>query len=360
MTRVDLHASRPRPDLDERPESEPPRSGISKRQPAPIPAAPSSAGVRQLVERYSSPQLPTTRLANQREAQVLAHPAVQHLPAEARADLRAILATLRQGPEAMRIHHLEKLQLLFDTPFAGDPNGTAPTALERDVHADVDASLTRHARQLKAGTIDPRREERLSGAERTWTERRGRDGTTFLVDRTRMDAIVVKVKVKLGEVSCEAMKVKIVALEDAIEKEASTRGYTVDLVFSKRSGPDVFEVDVDDRQWADELNWAGGADVLAHELHHALGLDDRYDRIESHADNPHMPMAERLYWFREELRKGVDTRAEFSQMDDHTRPVLAEDICAVVGGNRKACLAARLPLDPPNLPPLDPGFSPHR
>jgi hypothetical protein len=313
-------------------------------------AAPGSPAVRFLTQQFASRLLPTTELANRLEARVLDARATKELPAAARADLRAILAQLRAGPEAERIYYLGKLRLLLNTPYKGPAQDGPASELEQQLHAAVDASLKEYSKQLASGAIDPRREEALSEGKRKWTRRTGADGKTYRVDATRLDAIVVKVKVKLTFVHCEYMKQKIPLLEDAIEKAASARGYDVDLTFSKRSGPDVFEVEVDDRVWPNQANWADGAEVLAHELCHVLGLDDRYDRIEAHADNRNMSHAERLYWFREELRKRPDPRGDYSKLGDHAQPLLSEDVCAIVQDASAACLEARIPLDPPGVP----------
>ena len=65
------------------------------------------------------------------------------------------------------------------------------------------------------------------------------------------------------------------------EKASATRGYSVDLQFSNTSGPDVFEVKVNPEGWTDSGNWsplaANGPVTLAHEMHHLLGLPDRYN-----------------------------------------------------------------------------------
>ena len=71
----------------------------------------------------------------------------------------------------------------------------------------------------------------------------------------------------------------------------------MDIVFVDTSGPDVFEFTVKFCEWPNSGNWASAPAILSHEVHHALGLHDRYDYIESHASNPDMNVEMRLHWF---------------------------------------------------------------
>jgi hypothetical protein len=147
---------------------------------------------------------------------------------------------------------------------------------------------------------------------------------------------------------------KIKEFEDAIEKAASRTGYTVDLEFVNQRGSDVFEVKVDAKHWPVTDNWPGGSETLAHELHHLLGLDDRYDYIEAHADNQFMPVNERVYWFAVQMMKPPDPRGFASLMDNQfTGTLLSEDVCAVLQDHSQACLDARKEWDPPGLPAYD-------
>ena len=128
-------------------------------------------------------------------------------------------------------------------------------------------------------------------------------------------------------------------MEDGIEKHSSTTGYTVDLVFVDAGGPDVFTVGVDPSQPVTATNWVGDDLGLAHELHHLLGLGDRYDYITSHAANPTMPMADRLHWFRVQLRQTEPENPE-SIMGGGAHP-LDDDVCRVAGLDLATCTTAR-------------------
>ena len=107
-----------------------------------------------------------------------------------------------------------------------------------------------------------------------------------------------------------------------------------------KSAKDVFTVGVDATQWITAGNWVGGAAGLAHELHHLLGLDDRYDYIEAHAANPKMDVPDRLHWFRVQMGKAPDPEGESSIMGKGKHP-LDDDVCRVAGLDLATCTAAR-------------------
>jgi hypothetical protein len=72
------------------------------------------------------------------------------------------------------------------------------------------------------------------------------------VDKSDPNNIVVRIKIHLvprgGGTDADVAQVR--SLEDAAEKAASTRGYTVDIVYVDASGPDdVFEVGVNPGKW---------------------------------------------------------------------------------------------------------------
>jgi len=130
------------------------------------------------------------------------------------------------------------------------------------------------------------------------------------------------------------------SLEDAIEKAGSTRGYTLNLEFVDRDGPDVFTVAADVSLWPTAGNLVGGVRTLAHEIHHLLGLEDRYDYIESHAGNARLRMAARLRWFHEQMGRADDPQRHQSLMGSGNL-LLDEDVCRVAGLDLAACATAR-------------------
>jgi hypothetical protein len=185
-------------------------------------------------------------------------------------------------------------------------------------------------------------------------ERTGEQGKKYKVDRSDPTNIRVKIKVKLNGAPDEVSKIK--GLEDAIERSISmtTKGYYVDIVFVDTAGPDVFEFTVKFCEWPNSGNWASSPVTLSHEVHHALGLADRYDYIESHAGNPDMNPEMRLHWFVEQMKKTASARDPYSKMARNDNPLLAEDVCAVAfpaGADRNNCISARKSLDPAAVPP---------
>jgi hypothetical protein len=126
-------------------------------------------------------------------------------------------------------------------------------------------------------------EEKIVASGTNTTTRFGQKNKKFTVDRSDVNNIRVKIKVKLIGAAAEVEKIK--KLEDAIERSVSlsTKGYHLDIVFVDNTGDDVFEFTVNFCVWPNSLNWASPPDALSHEVHHALGLGDRYDYIEAHA-----------------------------------------------------------------------------
>ena len=172
---------------------------------------------------------------------------------------------------------------------------------------------------------------------RDWTPRRGENGTLFFVDTRSLDLLRVRVKVRLlpGPGATTADVENIRKLEDGIEKAASARGYSVDLQFVDQPGPDVFDVKVNPAGWTDSRNWsalaAQGPQTLAHELHHLLGLPDRYNYIDAHAGNADMEIGDRLIWFRVQMQRTYDLDLDQRSIMGHGQSVTETDIDEVAG-----------------------------
>lgn len=243
-------------------------------------------------------------------------------------------------------YFLEKLKLLFDTPEA-PPGGSAPepgSVTERN-RARVERAVAQERERLatpQAQSEINRQEQIADDPSRVWTPRRGRNGKTFLVDRTDPTHIVVRVKIRLvarGASTAEDAT-NMVFLEDAAERLAETSGYTLDIVFTDTDGPDVFTVGTDVSKWPTSGNIVGNARTLAHEIHHLLGLDDRYNYIEAHAANRHMRIPDRLYWFLQQMRRTPDPDASRSLMGSGNT-LLDDDVCRVAGLDPATCVPAR-------------------
>ena len=282
------------------------------------------------------------------EQKIRQNPAYRSLSAGDRGVAEWILWRASLGDPQKRAYYLGKLDTLFNTPYVKRSVGEAE--LEKINNAEVDAAL---ARERARGDVFKGEEEQSSASARL-TSRVGFNGIRYQVDGRDPRAVVVKLKVHLtGKPELIA---KIKELEDAIEKAASTKGYRVDLEFVNKWGADVFHVKANPKEWPTADIWATGVETLAHELHHLLGLDDRYDYIEAHAANKFIPTSERLYLFAIQMMKPDDPRGFASFMDNQfSGTLLSEDVCRVLQDHSARCIDARKEWDPPGLPAYDTG-----
>jgi hypothetical protein len=293
------------------------------------------------------------------EAQIMATAEYKALNPVARGRATWIIAQAKTKPlgdaKGERLYYLKKLLIAITTPYngvtTGGGYGCSPDTEKknRDV---VDKAIK--SEQLWGGAYSDVDEQIVATGTNT-VERTGEQGKKFTVDRTDPKNIRVKIKVKLNGAPAEVDKIK--GLEDAIERSISmtTKGYYVDIVFVDAPGPDVFEFTVKFCEWPNSGNWASSPVTLSHEVHHALGLPDRYDYIESHAANRDMNVEMRLQWFVEQMKKAGGPRDPFSKMAASSNPLLAEDVCAVAfdaGPDRQKCIEARKSLDPVGVPAL--------
>ncbi len=245
---------------------------------------------------------------------------------------------------------------------AAPPPGAAPSVEETN-RADTERSMYEERSRLfyTPGSSAENVEELASAeSERAgrFKKRKGMEGGTFEVDAADLTNIVVRAKVflrlkkrtkgkKQPQAEFEALQKQdkddlamVKELEDGIEKASAALGYTVDLQFVDKGGPGVFTADVDMNRWTDAGNFVGTAADLAHELHHLLGLDDRYNYIEAHATNDQMVMKERIYWFRQEMNRTFS--ASDSLMDSaRTGHILPDDIAGVSGAKATDVEAAQ-------------------
>jgi len=255
-----------------------------------------------------------------------------------------------------RSYYLKKLKIALTTPTtvtggSATAYGCSPEAAAEN-RKEVEDALKIEERWWSDGMFADVEETAVaSGTNKT--RRKGQGGKVFYVDRSDPRNIRVQMKVRLSGAAAEVESIK--KLEDAIERESHAKGYYLDIVFVDTSGPDVFEFSVKFCEWANSGNWASGPTTLSHEVHHALGLGDRYDYIESHADNTQMSVEMRVYWFAEQMKKATGARDPYSKMDTSSNPLLAEDICAVAfepGPARQKCIDERKDLDPTGIPSL--------
>lgn len=270
------------------------------------------------------------------------HADALHTPGETKRIAERIMTNARSRDNCL--YYVQNLQMLFSTPETPAANVAAQFGpVLAQAAQDEQSRLADPAAQAQAGfeeglTNDPtRRWERIAGS---------RDMTGFpkhyFIDRSDLSNIFVKVAVRPRGRIKYVDQVK--QLEDAIEKESSVLGYTVNLSFTATGGSNVFETNVDPSQWPTSGNWVGDAPTLAHELHHMLGLDDRYNYIESHSGNPDMYIANRIHWFQVEFDRQPDPMIRSSFMGEGTL-VTDQDICEVAqSGDVAACVSRRASL----------------
>ena len=277
--------------------------------------------------------------------EIKASPAYRALNRNDRARADRILAKIAAKPlQAERYYLYRKLKQLFDTPVKPAATITAETqTATATAAAQEQARLATPAAQAdvdveEKASADPQRAKR-------WVAIKGKfGGGTYFVDRTSPRDIVIRAEILLiptGTGTAKDVKA-IKAMEDAIEKAASTKGYRIDIKFVDVASPYTFKVEVNPSRWEVATNWSGGDPRgFAHELHHLFAFElDRYSYIEAHSTNQSMAVDQRLVWFEKELSKPARFNDPTSIMDLAPHPN-ESDVCTVAGLDVKNCVAAR-------------------
>lgn len=274
---------------------------------------------------------------------IVALDAYRGLNARARAIANHIIDGARGS--ACPMFYITELRALLDTPD-NPPEQTAAELRQESVEA-AEAERTRLQDPAGAALVGVEEAATASPARR-WRSATGEGGTRYRIDDRDPANVYVHMRVRLrarGSGTAEDVA-RTASLEDAIETIAATRGYVLDIEFVRRGGRDVFDVGVDPSEWTTSRNWVGDAEGIAHEAHHLLGLEDRYDYL-THARNPDLGVEDRLYWFREQMVRAPDVMSEHSMMRDHSQGTLnEEDVCALTSGPYRDCLVARFALRP--------------
>ena len=297
---------------------------------------------RQQIQRDGTGELRLSEACTRLEDDVRRTPAFVALSVDGRTLAEEVIAEAGKRPVDVRHSLLLKLEALFITPVK-------PLAT---ISAETKAS-TVTAESAEKKRLAVRAQSNLAGVEekaskdpkRAWTPIKGKfGGGTYHVDRSSPTQIFVKATVYLhatGTGTIDDVR-RIKAMEDAIEKAASTKGYSVDVNFVGGPQPGAFDVEVDPSRWEDATNWSGGKPLgFAHELHHMFAFElDAYDYIETHTKNESMQVVDRLIWFRKELSKPANHNDPTSIMSRAEHPN-DSDVCSVSGMDMKACLDAR-------------------
>jgi hypothetical protein len=314
------------------------------------------------IQCQPKPNLPSdkTNEANDLEKRILANPIYLKLTNESKATVLRIIAQSKTkdigDAKGQRNYYLKKLEIAITTPFNGTETGKAEYGCSSDADKK-NRETVKEALKIEEhwGGAYSDVDEKQVATGTNKVNRRGQGGKLFTVDRSDPRNIRAKIKIKLNGKPDEVSSIK--KLEDAIERAVSidTKGYYLDIEFVNTRGLDVFEFTVNFCEWPNSGNWASSPVTLSHEVHHALGLDDRYDYIESHAHNSQMNVPMRLVWFDKQMMKSSGPRDSFSKMDTSSNPLLAEDVCAVAfsdGPERTKCIEARKDMDLATVPPI--------
>jgi hypothetical protein len=302
------------------------------------------------------------------------------------ADKQVVETIIRNARRSatLRDYYLSWLGRLLSTEDA--PKADTAAANNKERAAAVQTAQAKQAETEQMNLIDAhyalieqlREEDAAADPSRVWTTLLGGLDVTnkqklYRVDRSNLRNIVVQIKVHLRGTAGVIRDVE--ALEDDIEKHAQLPGYTIDVVFVRTTvnpdthdEPDVFELNTNPDGWTDQVTWGAGTETLTHELHHLLGLDDRYDYIEMHSQNANMSMHWRLYWFDVQMWRNRHRRPGLEQTQEKGDPEgvflspmgnypakkpLPSDICVVVQEqNQQRCKQTRTAVSPP--PPLPP------
>jgi hypothetical protein len=254
-----------------------------------------------------------------------------------------IIANIEKKPGwPVRHSYILKLKTLFVTKEKPPAVVSAETKGSTQVAVVSERKRVAKPEAAKNITLE---EKASSDPSRVWVAIKGKfGGGTYYVDRSNPSNIVVKAKVylKIAGTGTAADISNIKQMEDGIEKAASMKGFTVDVTFVKAPDAETFTADVDPSRWEDATNWSGGEPRgFAHELLHMFAFEvDRYNYIESHAENESMVIGSRLHWFNVQLQKPDNWDNPLSIMGYGQHP-LDDDACRVAGLDIAICVAAR-------------------
>src|SRR5260370_27397708 len=181
-----------------------------------------------------------------------------------------IIKPIDKKPEADRPTLFQSLFDALNTAVKA-PEKIAKETSESTVAAEAEGKVRlSEPKQAQPSGID---EEQSADPARknAWEPVKGKfGGGTYYIDRRSATDIHIKAKIYLhaaGKGTDEDVK-GVKAMEDAIEKAASTFGYSVDITFVDTTEKDAFDVTVDPSHWEVATNWTGGVPVgYALELH---------------------------------------------------------------------------------------------
>lgn len=174
---------------------------------------------------------------NSRATALKNHEVYKRQSQKAKGEVNQILTELRKRDNALEL--MEKLELLFNTPEKD------PAKQAQETSEETEKATTRQKDRMKKQVNKDRtgvEEAIIKDPKRVFKDAKGLNGKLFKIDARDPTDIAVYVKVQLVKAGWrtkgeEVERVK--SLQDAIEKRIATIGYTVDLDFVDKPGPDV-------------------------------------------------------------------------------------------------------------------------
>ena len=218
-------------------------------------------------------------------------------------------------------YYTEYLLLLLNTPYNKNKARLKRQQKER---------LSRSVSSKPVGKCNKEEELIQKASAHTWSAHypKGQDYYYYVNRDNPLDLhIVVKIRIDADEET----KQSIYMLEDLIESHMAVPGFNVDIQWVNGIGEDIIGVKADQGEWATAHNWAGDHFTIAHELFHIFGLDDEYNRIESHADNQYISYETRLHWFLYQMGTYMYADAENGIMVYNENKALPRHVCWSVG-----------------------------
>ena len=267
-----------------------------------------------------------------------------------------IIRTLKGRTNSREEYHAGKLMELLRVPDP-TPQGSANREKAQRWKTSVSSWKAQQRDKNKTEAVLDREENASNKARFVKVINPGERKVGYYVDRNDPKNIHAKIKIKLKPfrqgVRGALDKFLIKSQEDEIEKFAGqTSGFTLDVEFvgSDYAGDDFIEVGVNYGEWVTAENFGGNTRTLTHEIMHRVGLDDRYDYIESHATNASMTKEYRLELFNKQLERQPDpTPGEGSLMGstgsvDKTDTLLDWEVCNIAaykGAAHRSCVSQR-------------------
>jgi hypothetical protein len=271
-------------------------------------------------------------------AQVRAHAEYTALAPANRVVADDIITRSRTRDDCM--HFIRRLLDLFNTPTnqSAAVAATATGHIANAAQAERDRLATSEGGRLQnveEATANAANLQTVSPPPRSWGHM-----ATFKMDRSDFNNIVVQVKIRVN--GDPTIVSNIQAQEDGIEKAAQQMGYILDVIFVNTTGTDVFQVTANPALAVDAGNWgaySANPSAYTHEIHHLIGLEDRYDYT-VHAYNARYSIPQRLRYFQQQLSRPMDPHVNESLMGSGTQ-LLDDDICRVTQLNFATCMATR-------------------